>query len=135
MINMEKRERRGSILPVVALVGYTNVGKSALMNAFMKKNEVQSKDLLFQTLHTTTRSIVLPSGSRVSLLDTIGFITNLPVEMVECFKSTLQEIAHADLVIHMRDCHHPHHVLQKHSVLTILEEMGFGKAFQEERML
>ena len=77
----------------------------------------------------------MPSGTRIVLLDTIGFITDLPVEMVECFKTTLEEIAHADLVIHLRDCSHPHHDLQRASVLKILEEMGFGKAFQEERML
>lgn len=79
--------------------------------------------------------MTLPSGTRISLLDTIGFITNLPVEMIEAFKATLEEIAHADLVIHLRDCSHPHHDLQKHSVLKILEEVGFGKAFQEEKML
>ena len=64
--------------------------------------------------------MILPSGMKINLLDTIGFITNLPVEMVEAFKSTLQEIAHADLVIHLRDCSHPHHHLQKTSVLSIL---------------
>lgn len=77
-------------MPVVALVGYTNVGKSAFMNSLMKKKEVESKDLLFQTLTTTTRAVTLPSGTKISLLDTIGFITNLPVDMVEAFKSTLQ---------------------------------------------
>jgi GTP-binding protein HflX len=81
---------------VVALVGYTNVGKSALMNALMKKKEVESKDLLFQTLTTTSRqyflnifSIQIPSGTKIMLLDTIGFITNLPIELVESFKTTL----------------------------------------------
>lgn len=61
----------------------------------------------------------------MTLLDTIGFITNLPVEMVEAFKSTLEEIAHADLVLHLRDISHPHHDLQKHSVLKILKELKF----------
>ncbi len=81
---------------MVALVGYTNVGKSALMNALMKKKEVESKDLLFQTLTTTSRqyflnifSIQIPSGTKIMLLDTIGFITNLPIELVESFKTTL----------------------------------------------
>ena len=68
---------------------------------------------------------MLPSGTKVVLLDTIGFITNLPVEMVEAFKSTLEEINHANLVLHLRDISHPQHDLQKKSVLKILKELQF----------
>lgn len=91
------------------------------MNKVMKKNEVSSKDLLFQTLKTTSRYIELPSGIKVNLLDTIGFITNLPIEMVESFQTTLEDVAHADIIIHLRDISHPQNEFQKDSVLKILK--------------
>jgi GTP-binding protein HflX len=102
------------------LIGYTNAGKSALLNCILDNNVVESKDLLFQTLSTTSKKIRLKSGQKAIMLDTIGFITDLPHELVDSFKSTLEEVASADLVLHIRDISHPFSDHQKKVVLQVL---------------
>jgi GTPase len=93
-------------MPVIALVGYTNVGKTALVN-LLSGSRLESEDRLFQTLNTTTRQVRLPNGQLAQVMDTVGFITNLPHGLVECFKSTLDELHSADLLVHVRDISHP----------------------------
>lgn len=88
--------------PVVALVGYTNAGKSTLFNT-VTKEQVFAKDLLFATLDTTLRAIKLPSNQPVILSDTVGFISNLPTDLVAAFRATLEETVHADIILHVRD--------------------------------
>ena len=80
-------------------------------------------------------SIELPSGTKAALMDTIGFITDLPIEMVDPFKATLEDISHADLVIHLRDLSHPQHELQKQSVLAILKDLKFEPEFYTNKMV
>ena len=91
---------------MVALVGYTNAGKSTLFNR-LTRAEVMADNMLFATLDPTMRRLELPSGRTVILSDTVGFISELPTHLVAAFRATLEEVTEADLVIHVRDAHHP----------------------------
>ena len=99
---LQRRNRGRSETPTVALVGYTNAGKSTLFNRLTGAN-VLSKDMLFATLDPTMRGMFLPSGRQIVLADTVGFISALPTELVEAFKSTLEEVVQADLILHVHD--------------------------------
>ncbi|MEZ5721770.1 MAG: GTPase HflX [Paracoccaceae bacterium] len=112
--------------PVVALVGYTNAGKSTLFNR-MTGAEVMVKDMLFATLDPTMRSVELPSGRKVILSDTVGFISDLPHQLVAAFRATLEEVLGADLVLHVRDISADETEEQAHDVETILEELGLDR--------
>ncbi len=114
--------RRRVPFPVVALVGYTNAGKSTLFNA-LTGAEVTARDQLFATLDPTMRGLPLPSGRRAILSDTVGFISELPHELVAAFRATLEEVASADVILHVRDAAHPDSTAQRADVVAILEEM------------
>ena len=108
--------------PVVVLVGYTNAGKSTLFNA-LTGAEVMAKDQLFATLDPTMRGLKLPSGRQVILSDTVGFISELPTELVEAFRATLEEVSEADVILHVRDAAHPDSDGQRTDVLNVLSGM------------
>ena len=112
--------------PVVALVGYTNAGKSTLFNA-LTGAEVYAQDQLFATLDPTMRAIKLPSGRTVILSDTVGFISDLPTQLIEAFRATLEEVAAADIILHVRDVAHPDSASQRSDVLEVLDEMATGE--------
>jgi GTP-binding protein HflX len=109
--------------PVVALVGYTNAGKSTLFNR-MTGAAVLAKDMLFATLDPTMRGVVLPGGRRIILSDTVGFISDLPTQLVAAFRATLEEVLEADLIVHVRDIAHPETEEQAGDVAEILESLG-----------
>jgi len=109
--------------PVVALVGYTNAGKSTIFNR-LTGAEVLAKDMLFATLDPTMRRVTLPSGLQVILSDTVGFISDLPTELVAAFRATLEEVLDADLILHVRDISHPQTDAQAQDVEAILESLG-----------
>jgi len=108
---------------VVALVGYTNAGKSTLFNR-LTESKVLAKDLLFATLDPTMRGIKLPGGTRIILSDTVGFIADLPTELVAAFRATLEEVLEADVIVHVRDAAHEETLAQRADVLKVLEELG-----------
>jgi GTP-binding protein HflX len=108
--------------PVVALVGYTNAGKSTLFNA-MTGAAVIAEDQLFATLDPTMRGLTLPSGRNIILSDTVGFISDLPTELVAAFRATLEEVAEADLILHVRDIAHPDSNAQRADVTLVLDGM------------
>ncbi len=108
--------------PVIALVGYTNAGKSTLFNA-LTGAEVHAQDQLFATLDPTMRGLRLPSGRRVILSDTVGFISDLPTELVEAFRATLEEVSEADVILHIRDVAHPDTAAQRADVVAVLDGM------------
>lgn len=116
-----RRKRAG--IPVVSLVGYTNAGKSTLLNALCGAN-VLVQDQLFATLDPTTRRFSLPSGREALLTDTVGFIQRLPTTLVAAFRATLEEIAEADLLIHVLDISHPNAQEQAETVQRVLRELG-----------
>ena len=109
--------------PVVALVGYTNAGKSTLFNR-MTGADVLARDMLFATLDPTMRRVVLPTGDEVILSDTVGFISDLPTELVAAFRATLEEVLDADVICHVRDISHPQTAEQARDVDTILASLG-----------
>lgn len=112
--------------PVVALVGYTNAGKSTLFNR-MTGADVMAEDMLFATLDPTMRGVELPSGKKVILSDTVGFISSLPTQLVAAFRATLEEVLSADLILHVRDISHPNTEEQARDVATILKDLGVGE--------
>ena len=123
---LHRRARERVPYPVVALVGYTNAGKSTLFNALTGAG-VYAQDQLFATLDPTMRAIKLPSGRNVILSDTVGFISDLPTQLVEAFRATLEEVAAADLILHVRDIAHPDSAAQRADVLGVLEAMAEGE--------
>lgn len=109
--------------PIVALVGYTNAGKSTLFNR-LTGAEVMAKDMLFATLDPTMRRLTLPDGPEIILSDTVGFISDLPTELVAAFRATLEEVLGADLILHVRDVSHPESDAQAADVETIMTSLG-----------
>jgi GTP-binding protein HflX len=113
--------------PVIALVGYTNAGKSTLFNQLTHATAL-AQDLLFATLDPSMRGLRLPSGREAILSDTVGFISNLPHELVAAFQATLEEVLEADLIVHVRDAAHPDTDAQRNDVHRVLRELGLGEA-------
>lgn len=121
---LHRASRRRVPYPIVALVGYTNAGKSTLFNRVTKAT-VFAEDLLFATLDPTMRSLELPSGRKIILSDTVGFVSDLPHELVAAFHATLEEVLEADVIIHVRDIAHPDSEAQKADVERVLrKELG-----------
>ena len=120
---LHRSARKKVPYPIVALVGYTNAGKSTLFNT-LTHSEVMAKDLLFATLDPTMRGLRLPNGRRVILSDTVGFISDLPHELVAAFRATLEEVLEADVVLHIRDAAHDETEAQKRDVEEVLAELG-----------
>lgn len=120
---LHRSARRRVPFPVVALVGYTNAGKSTLFN-HLTQAQVFARDLLFATLDPTMRRLELPSGRTVILSDTVGFISDLPTDLVAAFRATLEEVLEADLILHVRDIAHPDSEAQRLSVLEVLSDLG-----------
>lgn len=123
---LHRAARRKVPFPVVALVGYTNAGKSTLFNR-MTGAEVLAKDMLFATLDPTMRGITLPSGRKIIASDTVGFISDLPTQLVAAFRATLEEVLEADLILHVRDISHPETAEQAADVTDILRALGVGE--------
>jgi len=119
---VQRAARERVPFPVVALVGYTNAGKSTLFNT-LTSADVMAKDLLFATLDTTLRAVTLPSGRVVILSDTVGFISNLPPELVASFRATLEETIYADVILHVRDISAPYSEAERSDVLQTLDRM------------
>lgn len=123
---MREKSLKQTNLFILALIGYTNAGKSAVMNMFAKYNAVESKDQLFQTLYTVTKKVKIQGNFDVLLVDTIGFISDLPHDMVPAFASTLEHLKTADLILHIRDFSHPQSEKQDQVVKEVLKQIGIG---------
>ncbi len=120
---LHRSSRKKVPYPVVALVGYTNAGKSTLFNR-LTNSSVVAKDQLFATLDPTMRGLDLPSGRRVILSDTVGFISELPHELVAAFRATLEEVVEADIILHVRDIAHEESDIQAADVVDVLKTLG-----------
>jgi GTPase len=120
---LHREARKRVPYPVVALVGYTNAGKSTLFNRLTRAT-VMAKDLLFATLDPTMRVVKLRSGREIILSDTVGFISDLPTDLVAAFRATLEEVSAADIILHVRDVAHPETTLQQQEVVKVLKDLG-----------
>ena len=120
---LQRSARKRHPYPTVALVGYTNAGKSTLFNR-LTRSEVVAEDMLFATLDPTLRMLKLPDGRPAILSDTVGFISDLPHELVEAFRATLEEVKEADVVLHVRDIASPESAAQAADVRTVLDRLG-----------
>jgi GTP-binding protein HflX len=122
---LHRARRTRAPWPVVALVGYTNAGKSTLFNR-LTGADVMAENLLFATLDPTMRQIALPGHDKVILSDTVGFVSDLPTQLVAAFRATLEEVTAADLILHVRDISHPDSEAQRADVLAVLGDIGVG---------
>ncbi|VAW22231.1 Ribosome LSU-associated GTP-binding protein HflX [hydrothermal vent metagenome] len=120
---MQRKPRDSVPFPLVALVGYTNAGKSTLFN-LLTGAEVSAKDQLFATLDTTVRKVDLPHKKRIILSDTVGFIADLPTDLVSAFRATLEEVVLADVILHIRDISNANHEAQANEVMGVLASLG-----------
>jgi len=119
---LHRAARKRVPYPVVALVGYTNAGKSTLFNR-LAGADVEARDMLFATLDPTMRAVALPSGRKVILSDTVGFISDLPTDLVAAFRATLEEVREADLILHVRDAASPDGEAHRRDVAAVLESL------------
>ncbi len=122
---LHRRVRDDVPYPNIALIGYTNAGKSTLFN-LLTSAEVLAKDALFATLDPTTRKVRLPEGMEILISDTVGFIANLPTQLIAAFRATLEEVRQADLLLHVRDITHPDTHAQKADVLGVMQTIFEG---------
>jgi GTP-binding protein HflX len=132
--DLHRQARRRVPYPIVALVGYTNAGKSTLFNR-LTISEVFAEDMLFATLDPTMRGLELPGGRKVILSDTVGFVSDLPHDLVAAFRATLEEVLEADLIVHVRDASSPEAEAQKQDVLEVLKELGLQQAIDGEELV
>ena len=132
--HLQRGNRQRGEVPTIALIGYTNAGKSTLFNRLTGAG-VLSKDMLFATLDPTMRAITLASRRNVVLADTVGFISQLPTELVEAFKSTLEEVVQADLLLHVHDAASPLVAEEAGDVRDVLAELGLDEEAQDARLL
>lgn len=130
---LHREQRRSVPFPTVALVGYTNAGKSSLFNT-LTKAKVYAQDQLFATLDPTVRQLHLGDGLNVLLSDTVGFISDLPTQLIAAFRATLEEVLEADILLHVRDMAHPDAEAQKADVLDVLASL-FGNRDFENHMI
>ncbi len=126
---LHRKSRQKTPFPIIAFVGYTNAGKSSLFN-HLTGAEVFAKDLLFATLDPTMRAVKLPSGNKVILADTVGFISNLPTHLIDAFRATLEEVLEASVILHVRDIANKDTDAEKEDVLKILRELGIGDEYK-----
>ncbi|MBR1903905.1 MAG: GTPase HflX [Alphaproteobacteria bacterium] len=131
---IQRGARRKVPYPVVALVGYTNAGKSTLFN-YLTQSTVMAADMLFATLDPTMRKVKLPGGMEVIFSDTVGFISDLPHELVMAFRATLEEVLASDVILHVRDVANPDFVAQGRDVLAVLAHLGLKDIEQAENYL
>jgi GTPase len=125
--NLHRARRQRAPWPVIALVGYTNAGKSTLFNRLTNAG-VMAENLLFATLDPTLREIAVPGFDKAILSDTVGFISELPTQLVAAFRATLEEVISADIIVHVRDISHPDTDAQREDVEQLLKEIGAGEA-------
>jgi GTP-binding protein HflX len=130
---LHRDRRQRAPWPVIALVGYTNAGKSTLFNR-MTQAAVMAEDLLFATLDPTMRQVKIPGFDKAILSDTVGFVSNLPTELVAAFRATLEEVASADLILHVRDISHPDSEAQAADVEAVLASLGLDEDDAPPRM-
>jgi GTPase len=123
--SLHRARRQRAPWPVIALVGYTNTGKSTLFNR-LTRSAVLAEDMLFATLDPTMRQIMLPGVEKAILSDTVGFVSDLPTQLIAAFRATLEEVISADIVVHVRDIAHPESDAQRDDVLAILRDLGIG---------
>lgn len=131
---LHRAGRRRVPYPIVALVGYTNAGKSTLFNR-LTQSDVFAEDLLFATLDPTMREITLPSGRKIILSDTVGFISELPTTLIAAFRATLEEVLEANIILHVRDITHEDSDAQRDDVLAVLKELGLDAEMMDRPLI
>lgn len=131
---LQRQARARVPYPIVAFIGYTNAGKSSLFNR-LSGSSVLAKDMLFATLDTTMRKIKLPSSREIIISDTVGFISDLPHELIMAFRATLEEVLEADILVHVRDIAFENSAIQRQDVLDVLSSLGLEQVVNSDKYI